>query len=110
MQWSEKISEINKKKQKLEHKVKQLLEEQIKTDQDDSTELPGASNREKQIEKLQKQAERIDQWLKQNDAKIGAQGKELQSNVTDNDSAKMKTSHGTIQGYNAQALVDKSIK
>jgi hypothetical protein len=44
--------------------------------------------------------------LKQNDAKIGAQGKELQSNVTDNDSAKMKTSHGTIQGYNGQALVD----
>ena len=46
-------------------------------------------------------------WLKENDAKIGAQGKEIQSNVTDNDSAKMKTSHGTIQGYNGQALVDK---
>jgi len=106
MQWSGKISEISNKKHKIEHKVKQLLEEQIKTDQDDSTELPDASNREKQIEKLQKQAERIDQWLKQNDAKIGAQGKELQSNVTDNESAKMKTSHGTIQGYNGQALVD----
>jgi len=106
MQWSGKISEISKKKQKIEHKVKQLLEEQIKTDQDDSTELPDASNRERQIEKLQKQAERIDQWLKENDAKIGAQGKELQSNVTDNESAKMKTSHGTIQGYNGQALVD----
>jgi hypothetical protein len=68
--------------------------------------LADGSNREKQIEKLQKQAERIDKWLKENDAKIGAQGKELQSNVTDNDSAKMKTSHGTIQGYNGQALVD----
>ena len=32
--------------------------------------------------------------VERNDAKIGAQGKELQSNVTDNDSAKMKTSHG----------------
>ena len=106
MQWSGKISEISKKKQKIEHKVKQLLEEQIKTDQDDSTELPDAPNRDKQIEKLQKQAERIDQWLKENDAKIGSQGKELQSNVTDNESAKMKTSHGTIQGYNGQALVD----
>jgi hypothetical protein len=31
---------------------------------------------------------------------------EVQSNVTDNDSAKMTTSHGVIQGYNAQALVD----
>lgn len=29
------------------------------------------------------------------------------SNVTDNDYAKMVTSHGAIQGYNAQALVDE---
>jgi len=64
-------------------------------------------NRQKQIEKLQKQAERIEKWLEENDAKIGATGRELQSNVTDNESAKMMTSHGTIQGYNAQALVDK---
>ncbi|MGI9571416.1 MAG: transposase, partial [Desulfobulbia bacterium] len=107
MQWSGKLSEISKKKHKIEHKVKQLLQEQIIADQDDNTDLADGSNRDKQIEKLQKQAERIDKWLKENDAKIGAQGKELQSNVTDNDSAKMKTSHGTIQGYNGQALVDE---
>jgi hypothetical protein len=99
--------EISKKKEKIEHKVKQLLEEQITTDKDDSSDLPDVSRREKQIEKLQKQAARIDKWLKENDAKIGAKGKELQSNVTDNESAKMKTPHGTIQGYNGQALVDK---
>jgi hypothetical protein len=45
--------------------------------------------------------------LEENDAKIGSNGRELQSNITDNESAKMMTSHGTIQGYNAQALVDK---
>ena len=107
MQWSGKLSQISKIKQKIEYKVKQLLEQQITADQDDDTDLPDVSSREKQIEKLQKQAERIDKWLKENDAKIGAQGKELQSNVTDNQSAKMKTSHGTIQGYNGQALVDR---
>ena len=69
--------------------------------------MPDGSSREKQIEKLHKQAERIEKWLAENDAKIGANGRELQSNVTDNESAKMLTSHGTIQGYNAQALVDK---
>jgi hypothetical protein len=69
--------------------------------------LPDGSSREKQIEKLHKQAERIEKWLAENDAKIGANNLELQSNVTDNESAKMMTSHGTIQGYNAQALVDK---
>ena len=30
----------------------------------------------------------------------------MQSNVTDNESAKMQTGHGCVQGYNAQALVD----
>ena len=106
MQWSGKLSELSKKKQKLENKVKQLLEQQITADQDDNKQLSEGSNRVKQINKLKKQAERIERWLKENDAKIGAQGKELQSNVTDNESAKMKTSHGTIQGYNGQALVD----
>jgi hypothetical protein len=33
-------------------------------------------------------------------------GKEISSNLTDNESAKMKTSHGVIQGYNSQALID----
>ncbi len=105
--WSGTLSDISKKKDKIEQKVKRLLEEQITADQGHTTDLPDASKREKQIEKLQKQAERIDKWLEENEAKIGANGRELQSNVIDNESAKMMTSHGTIQGYNAQALVDK---
>ena len=105
--WSGKISDIKKKKEKIEQKVKRLLAEQIDADKNDSDELTELSNREKQIEKLQKQAERIESWLKENDAKIGTTGKEIQSNITDNESAKMKTSHGTIQGYNGQTLVDK---
>jgi transposase len=105
--WSGKISDIKKKKEKIEQKVKRLLSEQIDADKNDSDESTELSNREKQIEKLQKQAGRIEKWLKENDAKIGTTGKEVQSNITDNESAKMMTSHGTIQGYNGQALVDK---
>jgi transposase len=104
--WSGKISDIKKKKEKIEQKVKRLLTEQIEADQNDSDSLTELSNREKQIEKLQKQADRIEKWLKENDAKIGTTGKEIQSNITDNESAKMMTSHGTIQGYNGQTLVD----
>ena len=107
MDWSGKISEISKKKEKIEHKVQLLMEEQIITDKDDSDALADRLSREQQIEKLHRQADRIDKWLKKNDAKISTTtGRELQSNVTDNESAKMKTSHGTIQGYNGQALVD----
>ena len=105
--WSGTLSDIRKKKEKIEQKVKRLLEEQISADKEDREGLFDPLSRQKQIEKLQKQAERIAKWLEENDAKIGANGTELQSNVTDNESAKMMTSHGTIQGYNAQALVDR---
>ena len=37
----------------------------------------------------------------------GRRVKEVKSNITDNDSAKMTTSKGTIQGYNGIAAVDK---
>jgi transposase len=107
MRWSGKLSEIGKKKEKIERKVKQLLAQQITTDKESSNQSTDRSQRQRQINKLQKQAERIDKWLKENDAKVGSKGRELQSNVTDNESAKMKSSHGTIQGYNGQALVDK---
>ena len=105
--WSGTLSDISKKKEKIEQKIKSLLEAQVSADKEDCDTLIDPLNRQKQIEKLQLQAERIEKWLAENDAKIGANGRELQSNITDNESAKMMTSHGTIQGYNAQALVDK---
>ncbi|MBI5933077.1 MAG: hypothetical protein HY867_05170 [Chloroflexi bacterium] len=40
-------------------------------------------------------------WLR-----VYSEGKEIQSNAVDNESVKMPTSHGVVQGYNAQALVD----
>ena len=104
--WSGTLSDISKKKEKIEQKIKSLLEAQVSADKEDCDTLIDPLNRQKQIEKLQLQAERIEKWLAENDAKIGANGRELQSNITDNESAKMMTSHGTIQGYIAQALVD----
>ena len=55
---------------------------------------------------MQKQADRIEKFLKANGTKIGKKGREIKSNMTDNDSAHMVSSHGNIQGYNGQALVD----
>ena len=99
------ISELTKKKDKIGQKVKRLLKDQIKADKDDD-DFGTPANRERQIDKLIKQADRIEKWFKQNNAKISSNGKELKSNLTDNESAMMLTSHGTIQGYNGQALVD----
>ena len=94
------------KKESIEKKVKRFLTQQIDADKLEEETLTKKTDRDKQIEKLKKQADRIDRFLKDNDKKPGKQYKEINSNITDNDSAMMKTSHGVIQGYNAQALVD----
>jgi len=59
--------------------------------------------------RLLEKAERMERWLKESSPKMGRQGRETKSNVTDNESALMVTSHGTIQGDNGQALVGSRI-
>jgi transposase len=108
---SGKVSDLERKKQNIEKRVEGLLKEQEEADKKDDDDKGGGrpsdrSNRQKQIKKLQKHADRIEKFLKENGPKIGKQGREIKSNITDNDSAMMVGSHGAIQGYNGQALVD----
>jgi hypothetical protein len=108
-EWSGTFPELHRKKQKIEAKVAQLLAEQIQTDRgQDEPPVPRASgpSRQQQVEKLQKKADLMEKWLAENQPKQGAAGREKQSNITDNDSATMMTSHGVVQGYNSQALID----
>jgi len=106
-EWSGKISDLQKRKEKIESRLKALVEDHIEIDQQEhSVKEKMSASREKQIKRLQQQAAKVEKWLRENDKKIGAYKKELHSNVTDNDSAKMHTSHGTVQGYNGQAIVD----
>jgi hypothetical protein len=104
------IRDLIGKRENLEKKVRELVPEQVKVDgrEDDGGEEPSSERVERkgQIERLMQKAERIERWLGENRPKVGRQGKEIKSNVTDNESAIMVTSHGTIQGYNGQALVD----
>ncbi len=108
-EWSGTISDLQRKKGKIEKKVAHLIEQQVEADQRDDENNEGprdGSQRRKHSERLRKKAEGIERFLKDNGPKIGRQGREITSNITDNESATMMTSHGTIQGYNAQALVD----
>jgi transposase len=61
--------------------------------------------REQSIARLRRKSEQLRAFLAANEPKEGAR-REVQSNATDNESCRMHTSHGTLQGYNAQALVD----
>lgn len=104
-EWSGTHSDLKKKKEKLEEKVREAVKEHKEVDgrgtDSDKERL------KKRIDKLKESAKRIEEFLKKNKPKKGCSGKEIQSNITDNDSAKLTTSHGVQQGYNANAVVDE---
>ena len=63
---------------------------------------------QQRIDALHKEAQATRDFLAREQQRRNRKGQELKSNVTDNDSAKMATSKGVIQGYAAQAAVDAS--
>ncbi len=109
------FAELRWKADKLRRKVKENLAEHRRQDRldrkrGDGTEKGRVEERRRgklTREKLLAQAERLERFVAEEEPKEGTRGKEVQSNVTDHDSARMTTSHGVIQGYNAQALVDE---
>ena len=103
-EWSGTFKELERKQDRLQGKLRQVMAEHI---QADIQSRPESERRQKQVQRLQHQVERLNQFLQEQKPKKGRSGKEIQSNVTDNQSAKMPTAHGVIQGYNAQALVDE---
>lgn len=67
---------------------------------------PIQAAREKQIATLKRATKKVKDWLSKNGDKLGATGRPRKSNLTDNESAKMKTSKGVLQGYDGVAMVD----
>jgi transposase len=66
-----------------------------------------AEKETRSIERLTRESAKMRQWLSVNpDERKGAKGKVIKSNRTDNQSAKMATSKGVIQGYCGVAAVD----
>ena len=77
-------------------------------EQDEQVVEPDLQAKEvKRIERLQQDAKQIRDWLSQNkEDRKGSKGTIRKSNRTDNESAKMATSKGVIQGYTGVAAVD----
>jgi len=105
-EWSGKHGELGKKQKKLEEKVKQALKQHKEADKRADDTVSDKERRDRRIKRLRQRAERIERFLQENDQKIGSKNREIKTNITDPESAYMKTSHGMQQGYNAQALVD----
>lgn len=106
-EWSGTRADFAKKVAKMERAVRYLLRKHRALDAQGTAPPPPQREREKQqIRTLRSKVKRLRRWLAENEDKPGKTGKPKKSNLTDNESAKMKTTHGVIQGYDGVAAVD----
>jgi transposase len=102
------FGDLKRRKEKMQRTVKLLIGKHTAMDKQESVAgSDGSAKRKKSIQKLKAEICRINSFLGSEEPKQGSRGKEVQSNITDNQSAKMKSSRGTIQGYNGIALADE---
>jgi transposase len=104
-EWSGTRADFQKKVEKMGRAVKYL----VKRHRDADAAVEDQSLRQaraKQIKTLKASVAKVKEFLKERQDKRGASGKPVKSNITDNDSAKIKTGKGVIQGYDAMAVVD----
>lgn len=104
-EWSGTKEELQHKKEKMEKAIRQMIQRHREMDARETNEQAQAQE-DQYVETLKRNARKIQEWLKENDDKPGKGGKPVKSNLTDNESAKMKTSRGVIQGYNGVVVVD----
>ncbi len=108
-EWSGTFKERTQKRDKIKRHIRYHLNEHKKMDQSESRDEIRLQRTQQSIDTLNKAFDRIDPFLNAESPRMG-QGKkpkEVKSNITDNDSAKMSTSKGTIQGYTGIAATDK---
>lgn len=103
-EWSGTFKDLGKKKDKFEKLAGLLLEKHREADKKGDSDAAGAIR--KRVEKMKRKANKIGEFLKNEKPKPGKRRNENQSNITDNESAKIKSSKGVIQGYNGLAMVD----
>jgi len=83
-EWSGRFSDLARKRDKLEAKVKGLMQEHVEGDKTEARQYDkhnpsGEKRRDEQMRRLHQKADRIDQWLRENEPK---RGKARRSRVT----------------------------
>ena len=103
------FKELDAKRAKIKRQIQHHLKEHARLDAQVSREDERLQRIKQTLETLDHAHARIDTFLKTARPRRGRgkQAKEVKSNITDNESAKMTTSKGTIQGYTGVAAVDK---
>jgi transposase len=100
--------DFQREARKMERAVSAMLQRHRSEDTAGGAEPSVREREERQIERLAREAARVRDWLKAHPKdRPGARGAIRKSNLTDNDSAKMATAKGVIQGYTGVAAVDE---
>jgi hypothetical protein len=109
-EWSGTFADLRQQQAKLEEKVQRIRARHARADKEEGESIAARRSEQQrgqeQPQRLEPLATRLEACLAANAPKGGKRGQELQSNVTDNESAKMCTAHGVRRGYNSQALVE----
>ncbi len=103
--WSGTKAELARKAEKMERAIAHLLDTHRRQDTGQNQDAM-LVREQQQIETLTRNSLKIREWLAVTPEKTNRKGEALKSNLTDNDSATMKTSHGVVQGYTGVAAVD----
>ena len=117
-EWSGKLKDLAKKRDKLKSYIGQLLLQHQELDNDKTAKKilkkfkktmgDDKERREKTIERLKKKLEKLNIFLETAKPRIGLAGEEVKSNITDNESGFIKTAEGYVQGYNGISIVDSA--
>ncbi|MDR2718598.1 MAG: IS1182 family transposase [Treponema sp.] len=115
-EWSGTIKELRKKRDKLKEHIEKVINRHREMDKDEKAkkiQRPYAKTlgdnkerRERSIERLENKLKKLNTFLKEAEPRTGAAGEEVKSNITDNESALIKSPRGYIQGYNGIAVAD----
>jgi len=94
--------------EKMEKKVKGILERHKAIDKREEDGTTTGAKATAQLERLRRDMNELKEWLEKHpEDKKGPKGTVRQSNITDNESAKMATGKGVVQGYTGVAVVDE---
>jgi transposase len=117
-EWSGSIGELKKKKADLQKLASRIIEQHKELDKSESAKKiqkpfkktmgDDEERRQRHIDRIERKIAKLDAFLKTAEKRIGSSAGEVQSNITDPQSARIKSSHGYIQGYNGIAIADSA--
>lgn len=108
-QWSGTHSELANKSNKMRARAERIVNKHMESDSKKNHQSGHYKKDLQTVDTLLKNADKIDHFLQNNERRIGnsRSKKEVQSNITDNESCKMTTTRGTIQGMTCVTAADE---